>query len=398
MKTVMTNEELISKITKDRLEMYERIKENLNNNSSNLTTNIDELLEAMHEEDKNAKEYIAILKAKDMIANLTKQIIEAKDVEEIMSIRKSVNYYINKIKNILKKRGITPNELDKLSENTYYMRKDIARYIRVLKRENNIEDINALNNNFGPLSIDDTKNLKKLIRNEINYTKRNQSNLGNDGSYVKKEEVKEEVIESNPTEQLSIDELLQQFMEEPDTKPSKQEELEKALRELSEKNNSTPKPKEKQSLEVALRELRKKDNSSVPQKRCVIFDETIEVKDYVDSFKNLSQQYGIKNLHIYNTSFSKNCIRLIRNIPNYIKNKKAIKIMQRDYNNYQRSQDFKLFIKYTREKNSITNAIGSIFKKSKLFRRETECSNIYREYSNWIEKYLSQGKKKIYAR
>lgn len=361
MKQIITNNEKIEQIRNERRELLNKVRENIKNKNNLAATNIWEIMEAMYKEEKSTKEYIAIIKAKEMISELTIKIVEAKNVEEIISLRKKVNYYINKIKKILKDRGITPTELNKLSNNVNYMRKDISKYIRILKRENSLNEIVAMNESLDTLSIDEVKKLKQLIEIEKKYNKRNISSLENETMDIKN--IKEETKPKFPI-------TYQQLIKRADN----------ILYGDTPQITLNPPIQETKKTRVSLNPTNK------PQQN---------MEDYIQKFDGLNNEYGICKLQIYNSSLFKNCIRLVDNIPRYLSNKKKIKLMKCIYNNYYQEPNFGLFIKYTKDNNSVTNAIRTIFKRSKLFRRETECLTEHSEYREWIHSYLATKNKTL---
>lgn len=381
MKKIMTNEEKINKINNERKTMLEIVKTSISNNGTLSMNSIDKVVEIVSYDDKNTKEYKAIIDAKNKIANLTELIIEANTPKEIVDARKKVNYYINKIKKILQNRGVTSTEIEKMSQNVSYMRKDMSEYIRFLKREDNINEIVRLNNSFSSLSKEDKNKLKKLLRNEINYIRRKTTN---DYETKQKEHLERLdkimsslLINNEPDE---IKDIIEEFNGK-DLSTVLKEELVKEDKPLNEK-------KEEFSSILKIRLAEAKDS----------FIQTKKEDNYVDSFEEFSIRYNVKNLHVYGSSFGKNCIRLIRNIPIYISNNKKVNKMEYDYNTYSNRKDLEAFIEYTKEKNSIKSAIETIFKKSKLFKREKECLNAHEECINWMDSYLVQNPTRILTR
>ena len=123
----------------------------------------------------NSKKEASIARAQELILTLSEEIINAEDIEEIKNIRKKLNYYINKVKKELKKRGISEHELASFESNTDCLRKEISKYIRFLKRDDNIAKIDSYISNEENISHDEAKDLKRMILNEKRYNKRNNS-------------------------------------------------------------------------------------------------------------------------------------------------------------------------------------------------------------------------------
>ena len=106
--------EKIEKINNERILMLNIIKENINKNNISLSNNLNNIISTLNEDEKNTKKYKSILKAKQLIFELTEQIIIATSIEEITNLRKKINYYINKIKKELASREINEEVFDKM--------------------------------------------------------------------------------------------------------------------------------------------------------------------------------------------------------------------------------------------------------------------------------------------
>lgn len=418
MKKRMTNEEKINKINNDRKIMLENIKANINISNGITENSLGKLLEVITIEEKNTKEYKALLAAKEMIVNLTKMIVDSNSVEEVANIRKRVNYYINKIKKILIARGVTSTEIDKLSENVNYMRKDISEYIRFLKRENNIKEIIELNSNYSSLSLEEKNKLKKLLRNESNYIKRKQNidSTTKETSLLTKEEkqimkeVKKEISlkEAHKTlEEFKIDTNSERIFYE--------SELELALRNVSDKLKAEKSKQnfDKSKLEADLRNeasTSRANNSLKPAFDKSRLEEALKSAsdknaqstntNYVSetSFETFTSMYNLANPYEYGSSLGKNIVNFFRNIPIYISNGKVIDKMLYEYHRYHRGKDLSSFIEHTKEKNSIRTAIATMFKNAKLFQKEETCVKTHEECAYLIENYLINSPSRTLSR
>ena len=157
----------------ERYSLLYEVRENIKVNNKFVNDNADKLLDVLNKDEISVKKYEALVNAKKMISNLVEEIAKAKSVEEITNLRKKLNYYISKIKNELAKRNIDSNELDEFKNSVSYLRKDIAKLIRGLKREDNLTEIDDLIKNVKDLSKDEIRRLRKMIRLEKDFNKRN---------------------------------------------------------------------------------------------------------------------------------------------------------------------------------------------------------------------------------
>jgi hypothetical protein len=169
--------EKIQKINDDRKTMLNSVKDNILNNNNTLINNLDNIIEMINIDEVNTKKYTAIVRMKSLIFDLTEKIVNANSIEEITTLRKKINYYINKIKKELVERNIEQDDMDKIQGKVDYLRYDITKYIRFLKRETNITKISNHYDNISNLTIEEKKEFKKLLANESRYNKRNLSSL-----------------------------------------------------------------------------------------------------------------------------------------------------------------------------------------------------------------------------
>ena len=158
----------IAKIKNDHAELLKRVRNSIVENDSILTESIKEVINVLDFDEKCIKKQEAMNSAQELIADLTKEIIEAKTKEEVFEIRKKLNYNINKIKAEIKKRNVDEKYLNDYQVKITYLRKDIASYIRFLKREDNIVEIDKLYSNYNNLTKEEMTTLKKALKREVN--------------------------------------------------------------------------------------------------------------------------------------------------------------------------------------------------------------------------------------
>lgn len=106
--------EKINKINEDRKLILNMVKENLDKTKLELSDNINNIINALNYDEQNIEKYKNIINAKQLILELMEEISMANNIEEIVNLRKKINYYINKIKKELLKRKISPELLNKI--------------------------------------------------------------------------------------------------------------------------------------------------------------------------------------------------------------------------------------------------------------------------------------------
>ena len=104
--------ERIDRIEKDHLTLLKMVKESLLSNKDNFNDGVKDIVDVLNAADLDAKTYKAVVEAQELITDLTQQIVNATSPEDIANIRKKLNYYINKIKNVLKKRNVDENIIE----------------------------------------------------------------------------------------------------------------------------------------------------------------------------------------------------------------------------------------------------------------------------------------------
>lgn len=179
----MNYSEKITKINDDRNLMLNIAKEHIN--SSNLDECLSDITSVLYVDEQNTKEYKDIIKAKQLILELTEEIVNASSLEEVIKLRKKINYYINKIRKEINSRKISQYKQYMMQKEVSYLRENLSMYIRLLKRNSNLERISNYYNEINNLSQEDNITFKKLVSNELRYNKRVLNNLENDNKLSK---------------------------------------------------------------------------------------------------------------------------------------------------------------------------------------------------------------------
>ena len=169
MSKCMDYNEKLEKIKSDHRKLLEIAMESIAENGQELGDKIHAIFNCIEYDEKQANKYKALLDAKYTIENLVNMILNATTPEEIIKIRESLNYYINKIKKEMVSRNLSDDMITSYQRQASYLRKDIAKSIRILKRENNIDSIEGLIMLSDVVIPDDDQTLKKMIRNEMKF-------------------------------------------------------------------------------------------------------------------------------------------------------------------------------------------------------------------------------------
>ncbi len=336
------NDLRIEKIINERKNLLDLVKANIiKDQNEYLRDDIVNIVTVLVKDEEHVKSYKAVIKAQALIEDLTKQIVEAKTVEEIAKIRNKLNYYINKIKKEAISRGISEEDCNKYYEHASILRKDIAKYIRFLKKEQRIEELKETNSNYEELSIEDKKKLSHDLSNERSYNTR----------------VMKKPIESTYT-------------------PRKKHE--EASTELEESEEIEENPIERKLSFFS-------EVSRIPKRMETFEDDADYVSTKVEDFDH---RYRIITPHPYKRSIPVNMINYLRNIRIYAVNRASIRKMIWDFQNYYSGADFYSYIEYNRANNSFREGLRSVFKKSSLYNNENIHLNNHQRCIEWILEFI----------
>ncbi len=342
----------VEQVKNEHIELLNMVKEKISENSDNFQNHTNEILATLEYDEENVKKYEATVQAQELIVSLTKQIIEAKDLEEIIAIRKKLNYYINKIKKELKNRGISETILINFQEQSNTLRKSISNYIRFIKREDNICEIDKLYSNYNYLSDEEVNHLKKCLAKEKRYNKRNYDSL------IGKEKIKKEKVKTDSLNEKAFNDT---------------------MLEMSDDNIDYSN----------ITEFSTDDSDLLESNDLMFVSSEVSYEELSDYFKkrveSFNQMYNVVDTYDYQQkSFGKNVISFFRNIPRYIHNKKAIQEMVKDYLLFYRGDDFSSFIEYTKRRNSIQKNLKCIFDQSQLFTQDAKYLNEHESCARWM--------------
>ena len=402
------NKERIEIIKEERYELLKEVRESINNGNDAVIENAENIIEALDYDEKNIKKYEALKEAQTLIESLTKEIANAKTKEEIEVLRKKLNYYINKVKNEAKKRNIDYSEY---YENVTNIRKNIAKYIRFIKRRDQIEELEKINEMYDELDKEAQKKLSRQISSARNYNTR----------VIKEQKTPKVVVIEKNAENLvqkevkkAIEAVPNEFIDEikDDNEVIKDEEehrdVDFVLVGYNNENLNVDDLVEDQSDNKAVSIInnideeptkamivlnRKIDNSE--RKKSLYFqieDEYASDEEFVAAkVDEFGHRYKISEAYEYSNSIGKNMISFIKNIPIYNANKRKIKRMMCEYSLFHRSDDLGIYIEYVRKDNSIIEGLRKIFNKSSLYNREDEYLDNHERCVNWILSFVKEN-------
>lgn len=316
----MDNNKRIEKIIDDNKVLVNNAKIGILNSKTKLVRDLQYCFFAIKFNEKNSKKIERFEREQAYILDSINKIPEEDNLDRIIELRKKMNYYLSKMKKELELKTSSESLIENYQNSLNQYRKDVARYVRFLKRNNNINEMQALNNNISNLTDEEKLNLKKIIRREQNYNCKNLK-IGN---------------------------------------------INKLCCNLSIKKDESTRIK-------VVSGLIEKENKTIGE----FLDEKIE------TYKS---KYHLREIHNYEL-FEKNGLKLVKNLPSYLKNKKVIKQMEKDCALFNRGKDFRGFIEYHRQRNSISSAVKAVvykpYRESKK-RRLIEDDKFCRE---WIERH-----------
>ncbi len=404
-------DEKILTIKETEKQLLAYAKDKISENNSIFNDNIGKILNILQYDSTMVKKYEAIIDAQNLIKKLANEIKEATSVEEIVNIRKKLNYYINKIKNIIKDRGILTFEYEKYVNNAVNLRKGISEYIRYLKREDKIKEIELLSTK-SDLTEEESIRFKKLIKNELSYGKRNlvkntkpiTENIVEEKPVIKKitrpgsryiKDLQEIEEDTDATEEEKNDETeisgsryikgITGTIVKKDTKAVEKRIGTKYLNDVLAKGFKKNDDKETKPIEV---------KGIKPINRTVIR----EVKTYDslyafldDKVSDFAERYKIVTPENYTKNMIKNIVIFTKNLPTIIKNKSKVKYMAGDYVLYRRRPELSGYLEYVRRDNALLNNIKKAFAGSSLKNKEEYYQQEHQKCINWIIQFFKDN-------
>jgi len=354
-------------IKKTEKALLELVKDKIHENNQIFNNHITEIVDLLNYDSKMVKKYEAVVNAQEQIKELANQIKNANNVEEIVEIRKKLNYFINKVKKEMKQRGISEDIYNKYCENATNLRKSISEDVRYLKRENKINEIERLNDNIADLTEEDSKRLEKLIKNELSYGKRCISNYNIekiDLSLNEKNELREnEDISEEVQKNSTLKEELDNFFSR-----SNKKIMDSNL--TNESNGFSPR--------VKIKDFDKKAYSTVYD----YLDEQVDV---------FNQRYKIVQPKKYTKNPIKNLKIYTKNIPILLYNKEKVRFMMRDYSYYHKKSELMGYSEYIKRNSSLLYNLKKSIKGNSLDDKREYYAQEHKKCIYWILDYCKNN-------
>ena len=387
-------DEKVANIRYNHILLLKKVKESIIENKDHLSESLDSVITVLNVEEESSKKYQALVQAQELILSLTQEIVDADSLEQVIELRKKVNYYVNKIKNELKKRESSEELLLDYQTKVTYLRKDIAKYIRFLKRESIINEIESTNPLYDELNEEDKKKFQKLVRNETRYNTRNID------SFHQEQIVSVPSIEKKENETSTSDTKEEIIFDFPDLDQSKKDQdstsvdFEKLFQDQSSLSTESVSSLELEDddLSPAYKEHLDGSTFSFRHSKEISQISFSEADPYLSKkLLDYMKQYDIVDTIDYGTSPIKNFVSFLKNIPRYISNRKRIKIIQRDLSMFYRGSDLISFYEYTKRRNSIKNGLRSIFKNTHLYSDEDMYLSQHEKCSQWVYEFCKKN-------
>ena len=169
----MKNQIRIDKIKENNNNLIKKVKEEINETSTPFLQSVEKVVEEIKEHASDEKKKENFNKAKELLFSLSNEINNSDNLDKIIELRKKLNSNITKIRKELEKKEFITFEFNRFKDNTIKYRNSIAKNVRFLKREKNINEIERLNSNYDSLSSEELVEFKKLLRREQNYNSKN---------------------------------------------------------------------------------------------------------------------------------------------------------------------------------------------------------------------------------
>ena len=328
-----------------------------------------------------------VTKAMNMLTNLTYELIKSNNIDNVLKTRNRINYYINRIKTLT-------NVSDNLFyDNLFLYRDDIKEHVRIVKRSVNVSKITTTI--YDTISKDEKKSMNALMAKERAFNKRLKGKYNNPRTIKNNKDTKEE-FEYNKIEEvkpnfivldggINYDEIEVsnkniinaegniEFEQIEDTNKDELVNIEGSIEyEQIDESNKDVETLYSNIPNFTTHEDFEYDEDLTP----AIINREFERIELNGRLIGLINNYKLVKTNKYDSKKTIGNIKnLIINIPKYLKNKKAIKQMERDYNVFYHGRDLYRLIRYSKYDNSFKYAFGEIFKSNDL---EVERAKKYR--------------------
>ena len=336
--------------------------------SKSIGKNLLKLLDSIKNIQVNDEVNNKVVKASDMLVNLTVELVKSETLEKKLKTRNRINYYIDKIKKL------TGIENDNFYESLFLYRDDIKEYIRITKRNENINKI--IRTNYSTLTKDDKKDMNALMYKEKKFNQRLKEKYNSERKYKKSNKSASAVLDGG----IDYDEIVDTNIE---TKSNVSGDVEFEDIKVVEVQRTNIIETDFTYENIDIKETTKSnfisDDGNFKYEEVnypATTDKEFERIELYSKLNALINNYKLVRTNKYENNVIINIKNLIINIPRYIHNKKAVARMEKDYSKYYQGRDLFRLIRYSKYDNSFIYAIGDIFKSKNL---EVERAKKYRK-------------------
>ena len=376
-------DERIEQINAEHEELLKMVREKMEYSGKDFVNCSNEIMKFLSIDEKIVKKSKSLQKAEQTIIELVKEILKAKTLKDVERIRKQLNRNIYKINKVLQERQVPESKINEFTTKSSYLRKNIATYVRFLKRETNLETneanlkkINELYANYDNLNAEQMRELRTRLSREKTYNRRNKKSLINESSI--------KVItnsEVSTRQTSSSTKIVVRY-------PSFQDKLNrrKVLSNFSQKvvflDSTYIKKPTSNSKEVAIMRPNLQDE----------LNKLRILRHISQRVYSLDEAYAIKDIkECYSEKISERIFNFISNIPNYINNKKIIEELHKARYYFGADYIFNKYIMFQEQNNSITQGLRTIFMGTHLSNEQKTCKDNHEKCVSFIVKLFTRN-------
>ncbi len=395
--TMNKREKYIKKLEENRALALEYITKALDSNNNDICLNVDDIIimTLLKDDASDKKTNEALCNARGTIKSLISEIRNARSLDEIVNVRKKLNYYLNKVKSIMKQKNVNEENITLYSNIVKELRNNIGEYLRLVKRNDYVLSLKELSRKEN-LTDEEIKLLENSYERERRFNTRllkkySPSNEKVVRKKTSKEEEKEEGV-SVPSvvrpKNIGITENAMSLLK---TGPGL--ELKKSitdgasfavtpvngdskLKGMIEESKKTHLVRQQEELESVVEVdengmvlVRNPNTTSVSGR--INFDierppiPRREFQSHEELLRSNFSRYKLVKSNPYGNGLVKDLGTLFKNVPIYLANKRSLKIMIRDFNNFCSSESLSKLIDFTIYENSFKKALKNVFSPKK---------------------------------
>ena len=360
-------DERIEQINIEHEELLKMVREKIEYSGKDFANCSNEIMKFLRIDEKIVKKSKSLQKIEQTIIELVKEISKAKTLEDIERIRKQLNRNIYKINKILQNRQVPASKINEFTTKSSYLRKNIATYVRFLKRETNLDaneanlkKINELYANYENLNAEQIRELRTRLSREKTYNRRNKKSLINESS---SKVITSSEVPTRPTNRQT----------------SSSTEIAISYSNLKDEREIKP---TSSSTEVAIMPLSIQDQ----------LIKTRLLSHISQRVHSLDKTYDIRDIKECDSEkISERIFNFLSNIPNYINNKKIIEEFHKARYYYGADYIFSKYIMFQEQNNSITQGLRTIFMGTHLSKEQKTCKDNHEKCVSFIVKLFTRN-------